>query len=85
FFSFVCNDITYPCGLVDCFACVGQIPDMVTGPWKVWPDHDQSGRQVKSIEYLDSIYYGAHLIPLFGDDFLPPHFHFSYSLDVFNM
>ncbi|KAF8834044.1 hypothetical protein BDN67DRAFT_915727 [Paxillus ammoniavirescens] len=85
FFSFVCNDITYPCVLVDRFARVGRIPDPVTGLWKVRPDRDRSGRQVQSVEHLDAIYCGAHLILVFGDGFLPPNFHFSYSLDVFDM
>ncbi|KIJ12363.1 hypothetical protein PAXINDRAFT_83109 [Paxillus involutus ATCC 200175] len=84
FFSLVCDGITYPCALVDRFACVGRIPDPVTGLWKVRPDRDRSGRQVQSIEHLDAIYRGAHLIPVFGDGFLPPDFHFSYSLDVFD-
>ena len=84
FFSFIYNDIVYPCALVDHFSCIGQSPDPVTGLWKVRPDVDHHGQRVQSVEHLDVIYRAAHLIPVYGDGNLPPDFHFSYSLDVFD-
>ena len=44
FFSFIYNDIVYPCALVDRFSRIGQSPDPVTGLWKVRPDVDHHGR-----------------------------------------
>ena len=84
FFSFVYHDKIYPCVLLNCFSHIGHSPNPVTGLWKVRPDLDRHGRRVQSVEHLDVIYRAAHLIPVYGDGNLPPDFHFSYSLDVFD-
>ena len=36
-----------------------------------------------TIIHLDSIYCGAHLIPVYGSDFLPVGFKHTWSLDAF--
>lgn len=84
FFSFVYDDKVYPCALIDRFVRIGNSPDAVTGLWKVRPHVDHYGQPLQSVEHLDVIYRAAHLIPVYGDGKLPPDFHFSYSLDVFN-
>lgn len=84
FFSFVYDNKVYPCALIDRFIWIGNTPDAVMGLWKVRPHVDRHGRQLQSVEHLDVIYRTAHLIPVYSDGKLPPDFHFSYSLDVFN-
>ncbi|KAN0081518.1 hypothetical protein V8E55_009142 [Tylopilus felleus] len=84
FFSFVYDNKVYPCALIDRFIWIGNSPDAVTGLWKVRPHVDRHGQQLQSVEHLDVIYRAAHLIPVYSDGKLPPDFHFSYSLDVFN-
>jgi hypothetical protein len=49
----------------------------------VKPDLDHRGRRVMDIVHIDSILRGAHLIPIFGDDFVPHHFKYYSSLDSF--
>jgi hypothetical protein len=87
FFSFTHNGVTYPCALVDCFTCMGQGLDAITGMWKIKPEVTVTGRRatrVQSIKHIDTIYRAAHLLPVFGDGPLPVDFHFSHSLDAFN-
>ncbi|KAF8152242.1 hypothetical protein B0H34DRAFT_110690 [Crassisporium funariophilum] len=84
FSSFKHNGVTYPCALVEWFKTVGRSPDAVTGMWIARPDivHDQ--REV-SILHLDTFLRGAHLLPVFGNQFLPIDFHYTYSLDLFSL
>ncbi len=80
FFSIDYNGMRYPCALVDWFKRVGQDP--LTGLWVVSPDIVCSKRE-HTVIHLDSLFRGAHLIPVFGTQKLPHNFHFSYSLDAF--
>ena len=82
FFSFEYNGAEYPCAAVEWFETVGL--DDVTGLWVVRPDVTQ-GKRDKSILHLDSFLRGAHLIPKYGTQRLPVDFHFSYSLDAFEV
>ncbi|KAF8802592.1 hypothetical protein BYT27DRAFT_7226303 [Phlegmacium glaucopus] len=75
FFSFTHNSKTYPCTLVKWFSRIGRSCDSNTGMWK--------GQRLCSVIHLDSILRGAHLLPIFGDNFLPMNFDYSYSLDAF--
>ena len=36
-----------------------------------------------TVVHLDTILRGAHLIPVYGSSFIPPHFRHSWSLDAF--
>ncbi|KAF8871508.1 hypothetical protein BD779DRAFT_1453918 [Infundibulicybe gibba] len=81
-FSFKHRGDTYPCALVEWFKLRGSAPDAVTGMWRVVPEM-KHGERVVSVLHLDTFLRGAHLLPVFGDDFLPHNFHFFYSLDAF--
>ena len=87
FLSFMHNDITYPCALVDRFKRVGRSPDPITGMWKVQPETARSRhglrRRIQSIVHIETILRNVHLIPVFGSGFVPHRLHFSDSLDVF--
>ncbi|KAF8871348.1 hypothetical protein BD779DRAFT_1454113 [Infundibulicybe gibba] len=82
FFSFEHQNETYPCALVEWFKLRGNSPDPTTGMWRVVPEL-KHGERVVSVLHLDTFLRGAHLLPVFGDNFLPHNFHFSYSLDAF--
>lgn len=83
FFSFEYKDKVYPCALVEWFSLADTQRDEITGLWIVKPDFGEDDRREVSVLHLDSLVRGAHLIPVFGDQALPPRFHFSYSLDSF--
>ncbi|KAG6807727.1 hypothetical protein H0H92_006594 [Tricholoma furcatifolium] len=82
FFSFEHEGITYPCALVEWFKTAGRCSD--TGMWKVKTDVVRGQRET-SVLHLDSFLRGAHLLPVFGNAHLPKDFHFSYSLDAFDL
>ena len=80
FFSFHYRGVFYPCALVEWFTTLGDEPCRDTGMWKVKPDLQEDGQRVTSVVHLDCILRGAHLIGVYGDNFLPRYFHFSESL-----
>ncbi|KAJ6587718.1 hypothetical protein B0H10DRAFT_2333593 [Mycena sp. CBHHK59/15] len=83
FMSFKHHGLEYPCALVTWFSAIGNEPCPDVGMWMVEPDTDQHGHRILDIIHLDTILRGVHLIPIFGDDFLPHHFKYSSSLDSF--
>jgi hypothetical protein len=83
-FSFVYEDMYYPCALVEWFTRVGR--DDLTGLWVVRPDTTGTGSAAKrdrTVEHLDSFLRAAHLIPVFDNRNMPVDFHYTYSLDTF--
>jgi hypothetical protein len=82
FFSFTYNGKKYQCALVNWFSRMGRSRDSETGMWNVCPDIRQ-GRRWCSVIHLDSVLRGAHLLPIFGEKFLPINFDYSDSLDAF--
>jgi hypothetical protein len=84
FFSFMYQGIKYPCALIRWFSRVGDEPDVDTGMWLVQPDSDANGPPTMSIVHVDTIVRAAHLIGVYGDQFLPPGITFHNSLDVFD-
>jgi hypothetical protein len=82
FFSFEFEHKIYPCAVVRWFTQVGEEPDEDTGMWIVEPECDQ-GDPVISVIHLDCILRAAHLIPVYGNCFIPENSHFSESLNSF--
>jgi hypothetical protein len=83
FFSFVHLNVTYPCALVHWFSRISEEPDEDTGMWMVSPDFDVSGKPILAVVHIDCIFRAAHLIPIFGDSFVPEHITVDNSLDHF--
>ncbi|KIM63073.1 hypothetical protein SCLCIDRAFT_118222 [Scleroderma citrinum Foug A] len=83
FFSCVHAGEDYLCALVDWFIPVDDEPDEVMGMWIVALEVDNNGHHVQSVVSLDSMVWGAHLIGVYGSEFIPVNLHFSESLDVF--
>ena len=51
--------------------------------WMVERDWEEDGRQTMGVIHVDSIIRGAHLIPVYGEEFVPRHINFSNSLDYY--
>ena len=51
--------------------------------WMVERDWEEDGTQTMGVIHVDSIVRGAHLIPVFGEEFVPRHINFSNSLDYY--
>lgn len=82
FFSFQHNSTTYPCALVHWFPFTSELPDNDTGMWMVEPEFFR-GRPSLQVIHIDTIHRLAHLLPIYGSDFVPTYLHFSDTLDVF--
>ena len=83
FFSFRYEGEEYPCALVEWFKKDSRSPNEQTGMWVVKPKADRHGERLMTVIHLDSILRGAHLIPVYGSSFIPPHFCHTWSLDAF--
>ncbi|KAF8816751.1 hypothetical protein BYT27DRAFT_7220468 [Phlegmacium glaucopus] len=83
FFSFSYEGEKYLCALVEWFKKVGWSPNEQTGMWVVKPEEDCHGKRLTTVVHLDTILRGAHLIPVYGSSFIPPHFCHYWSLDAF--
>ncbi|KAJ7697723.1 hypothetical protein B0H17DRAFT_1197375 [Mycena rosella] len=83
FMSVKHEGIEYPCALVTWFSVIGDGPCPDVGMWMVEPDLDDHNNRIMDIIHIDSILRAAHLLPIFGDDFLPLHFRYYLSLDSF--
>lgn len=83
FMSFTFEGRRFPCALVEWFSLVGETPDDETGMWVVEPDFNDDGSRFCGIIHTDTIVRGAHLIPVYGSDFLPPSITYSNSLSAF--
>ncbi|KAJ7189371.1 hypothetical protein GGX14DRAFT_538195 [Mycena pura] len=83
FMSFKHEHIEYPCALVTWFSAIGENPCPDVGMWMVEPDLDDEGERVLDIIHVDTILRAAHLIPIFGTQYLPHDFQFTDSLDSF--
>ncbi|KAH8977117.1 hypothetical protein EDB86DRAFT_3068012 [Lactarius hatsudake] len=83
-FSFVWEDKYYPCALIRWFVHVGDVPDEVTGLWVVQPDTNADGSPAVDVIHLDSVLRAAHLLPVFGNSFIPIDLSPHESLDAFD-
>ena len=80
FFSFIFDDVEYPCALIDWYDRIADSPDGDTGMWIVKAVSGNS-----AIIHIDAILRCAHLIPVFGPRYVDRQLGliFSNSLDAF--
>lgn len=72
FFSFVHAEVMYPCALVQWFELIQDWPCDDTGLWMVKPElHPQTHERMASVVHLDAVVRGAHLMPIYGTEFIP--------------
>lgn len=79
FFSFRYRGEIYPCAVIRWFDKVGNAADEDMGMWIVRP----GGSDEHAIIHVDAIYRAAHLIPVYGTEFLPPGLKYYDSYDAF--
>ncbi|KAF8810186.1 hypothetical protein BYT27DRAFT_7282380 [Phlegmacium glaucopus] len=84
FFSFVHETKTYPCALVHWFPRVDEAPDVDTGMWIAQPEFTSPGKPALQVIHIDTIARLAHLLPIFGQSFVPVSLHFSQTLNSFH-
>lgn len=77
-FSFNHENVTYPCVLVQWFRRVANQPCPETGMWIV---EKESGMDVI---HLGAVIRGVHLLPVFGEDFVPHQHLPEHTLDAFD-
>ncbi len=83
FFSFSMERKTYSCALISWFLHDQDSgPDEDTGMWEVELEHVDGCSPVEVI-HLDSIVHGAHLLLIYGQSVVPPHFKYSETLDSY--
>lgn len=83
FFSFIHNNIKYPCALIHWFSRISGSADSSTGMWVVEPDLTNDGRPIVAIIHLDTIIRAAHLLPVFKEGFVSKNLSFTDTLDKF--
>ena len=83
FMSFYFEGARYPCVLIQWYSDVSNAPNEDTRMWVIEPDFSDDGSHFSTIIHIDSIMRGAHLIPVYGPDFIPLEITFSNSLNAF--
>ena len=83
FFSFTHGATIYPCALIQWFSVIGDEPEQDTGLWMVEPDVHEDGRPHLAIIHLDTILRAAHLIPVYGTNFIERSLTMHDTLDTF--
>ncbi|KAG2083637.1 hypothetical protein BD769DRAFT_1633119 [Suillus cothurnatus] len=83
FVSFQYRGEVYPCAVIRWFDKVGDAADEDTGMWIVRPGYRANNSPEHAVIHLDAIYHAAHLIPVYGTEFLPQELKFYHSYDAF--
>ncbi|CAK5280852.1 unnamed protein product [Mycena citricolor] len=83
FMSIKHDGMNFDCALVTWFSTIGDDPCPNVGMWMVEPDVDAWGRRIRDIVHIDTILRSAHLLPIFGNEFLPHRIKHTDSLDNF--
>ncbi|KAG1873111.1 hypothetical protein F4604DRAFT_1880985 [Suillus subluteus] len=83
FFSFKHNGVYYPYAFVHWFKRVHDSRDENTGMWVVEPETLEDGTRFASVIHLDCIFRAAHLMPVFGYEFVPTYLSYMQTLNAF--
>jgi hypothetical protein len=60
------------------------VHDDDTNMWKVSPEHDEDGQNLVQVIYINTILHGVHLLPYYGEGFLPVDLTHNDALDVWD-
>ncbi|KAL4062672.1 hypothetical protein J3A83DRAFT_4092501 [Scleroderma citrinum] len=82
FLFFFFQNKCYLCVVVQWFDHVGDEPDVDTGMWIVCPT-STNHCAATSVIHVDTIYCAAHLIPVYGTQFIPRDIKPHHSYDIF--
>ncbi|KAG1904171.1 uncharacterized protein F5891DRAFT_1126616 [Suillus fuscotomentosus] len=83
FFSFKHNWEVYPCALIQWFEKIGDCPDEDTGMWMVAPSFHEDGSRNLAVIHIETVFHAAHLIAIYGSEYIPHSLKFYHSLDTF--
>ncbi|KAH7906148.1 hypothetical protein BJ138DRAFT_1138085 [Hygrophoropsis aurantiaca] len=83
FFSFRFEGNKYPCAVIRWFQKVDDEADEDTGMWVVQPGYNEDGTQHTVVIHIDTIYRAAHLIPMYGPEFIASDIKYYHSYDAF--
>lgn len=83
-FSFTIDGTQYPCILIHWFTWAGDGPDKTTSMWIVEPVDVIYGTPTAAVIHLDTILHAAHLLPIFGEDFVSKQLKHEQMLDIFS-
>ena len=84
FFSFTdTSEIHYPCAVVCWFDKVDDLPDEDTGMWIIQPSYLHNHFPNFAVIHIDSIYYAAHLIPIYCTSYISQHIKLCNSYNAF--
>jgi hypothetical protein len=83
FFCFKYEGVDYPCALIDWYSHIGDGPDEDTGMWMVERDITPDRIASSAVIHIDTILRAAHLIPVYGREFIPRGIQPCQSLDIF--
>ncbi|KAG1752172.1 hypothetical protein EDB19DRAFT_1903559 [Suillus lakei] len=83
FSSFTFEGILYPCAVVHWFDKASDGPDKDMGMWIVKPSFDTDNSLFVGIIHIDSIYCTAHLVPIYGTQFISRNLKHYDSYDAF--
>ncbi|KAI5989293.1 hypothetical protein EDD15DRAFT_2198580 [Pisolithus albus] len=83
FFSFKAGGVFYPCAIVRWFDRLGDAPDELTGMWMVRPSFTPNHQRNLAVIHIDTIFRAAHLIPIYGREFVPREIAPCHSYDAF--
>lgn len=75
-----------PCALVTWFIHPGDSPerDKDTGMWRVVPERGADDEHLFQVIHLNTILRGIHLLPCYGEGFLPADLECDEALDAWN-
>jgi hypothetical protein len=75
-----------PCALVTWFIHLDDNPkrDENSDMWKLCPERDEDGQHPVQVIHLDTILRGAHLLPCYGEGFLPVGLTYTDALDAWD-
>ena len=83
FFSFKHNWEVYPCALIHWFEKIDDCADEDTGMWMVRPSFHEDGSWNLAVIHIETVFCAAHLIPIYGSEYIPHDLKFYHSIDCF--
>ncbi|KAG1813580.1 uncharacterized protein BJ212DRAFT_1447802 [Suillus subaureus] len=83
FFSFNHNWEVYPCALIQWFEKINDCADEDTGMWMVLPSFHEDGSQHLAVIHIKMVFCAAHLLPIYGSNYIPHGLMFYHSIDSF--
>ncbi|KAI6040530.1 hypothetical protein EDC04DRAFT_2867574 [Pisolithus marmoratus] len=84
FCLFKSGGIYYPCAVMHWFHHIGDEPDETTGMWMVCLSLNRHDKHNLTVIHVGTIFCAVHLIPMYGQDFMPQDIAPCHSYDTFH-